>query len=153
MNIRTATPNDLENIVKLGNKMLDLHCAFDPYYCIYREYDDITDFYRDELSKKGRFYVVAENDNGELIGFASASITSIPNTPTPVIGTLIASFVLEDYRRQGIGTKFYEKRMDWFKANNVKHVEMSVDAHNKTALNLWKKFGFKDYQYKLKLDL
>jgi len=153
MNVRKATPNDLEGIVKLGNKMLDFHCTFDPYYCIYREYDDINDFYKDELCKKDRFYIVAENDDCELVGFASASITSIPNTPTPVIGSLIASFVSEDYRRQGIGTEFYKKRMDWLKSHNVKHVEMSVDAHNKTALELWKKFGFKNYQYKLKLDL
>lgn len=133
--------------------MLDFHCSMDPYYCIYRKYEDSREFYKEQLKNKDMLFVVAENDDHELVGFASASITSIPDTPAPVIGKLITNFVLEEYRKQGIGTKLFEMRMSWLKESNAKHVEMSVDAHNENALALWKKHGFKDYQYRLRKDL
>ena len=153
MNIRKASINDLDGIVDISNKMMDFHCSFDPYYCIYREYEDSKEFYKEELQKEDRLFVVAEDENNRIVGFASAAITSIPNTSAPVIGTLISNFVLDDYRKKGIGTAFFNKRMEWLKEHNVKHVEMSVDANNKYALNLWKKFGFKEYYYRLKKDL
>jgi len=153
MKIRQATTSDLNQLVILGNKMLDFHCAFDPYYCIYRQYDDITEFYESDLKKDDRFYVVAETDEGVLAGFASASTVSMPNTTAPAIGHLIANYVLEEYRNQGIGSEFYNKRMEWFKTKNVKHIEMNVDAHNEHALKIWKNKGFKEYQIILKLDL
>ncbi len=153
MQIRKATRNDLEGIVRLSEEMLDFHCSLDPYYGIYRAHEDSSEFYKGELQKKDRLYLVAENGNGGIVGFASASITSIPDTNAPSIGILITNFVSKPYRGKGIGTAFHEKRMAWFKEQNVKHVEMNVDARNVKALEIWKKIGFKEYQIKLKKDL
>jgi diamine N-acetyltransferase len=153
MNIRKADLNDLAQIVVLSDKMMDFHCSLDSYYGIYREYDDSSEYYKNELVKNDRLYLVAENKEGELVGFASTYFTSMPDTPAPAIGTLVTNFVLEEFRGQGIGTAFHEKRIEWLKTNNVKHIEMSVDVNNKNALDMWKKKGFKDYQYTLRKDL
>ena len=153
MKIRKATKKDLDGILELAELMLDFHYGLDPYYKIYSKYEDPREFYSEHLQKKNVRYVVAEDSNGNLVGFASASITSIPRTKAPKIGTLIANFVRKEYRGKGIGTKLLKERMKWFKENNVKYVEMSVDVRNKKAIALWKKNGFKDCQVRLRKDL
>lgn len=153
MNIRKATQDDLESIVWLSEEMLDFHCSLDPYYGIYRAYEDSTEFYKEELQEEHKLYLVAENEGGDIVGFASASITSMPDTDAPSIGILVTNFVSEPYRGKGVGTAFHEKRMTWFREHNVKHVEMSVDVRNTKALEMWKKSGFEEYQIKLKKDL
>jgi ribosomal protein S18 acetylase RimI-like enzyme len=153
MKIRKATSKDLDAIVELSDLMLKFHSDFDPYYSIYSKYEDHKQYYSDQLKKKDALYVVAENDKKEIVGFASAYMVSMPKTKAPKIGTLVTNFVKKEYRGKGFGTAMFNFRMDWLKKNKVKHVEMRVDAHNKKALRLWRKYGFKDYQIGLKIDL
>lgn len=153
MNIRKATTKDLDGILVLAQIMLDFHSQFDPYYKIYSKYEDPREFYEGHIQKENVRYVVAEDESGGLVGFASASITSMEDPTAPKIGILITNFVREEYRGQGIGTKLLGERMKWFEENGVKYVEMNVDARNTKALALWRKLGFKDYQIKLKKDL
>jgi ribosomal protein S18 acetylase RimI-like enzyme len=153
MKIRKATKKDLDGILELADLMLDFHYKMDSYYKIYSKYENPREFYESHLKKKNVRYVVAENTDGELIGFASASVTSIPRTKAPKVGALITNFVKKEYRGKGIGTKLFKDQMKWLKENNVKHVEMSVDVRNKKAIILWKKYGFEDYQVRLRKDL
>jgi len=153
MKTRKATKNDLEAILAISDLMLKFHSNFDPYYDIYTKHEDSREYYQKQLEKKDRLYIVTENEKGEIVAFASTYIISIPKTKAPKIGVLVTNFVKEDYRGKGIGTEQFKCRMDWLKQQNVKYVEMNVDANNKKALALWKKYGFKDYQVKLKMDL
>jgi len=153
MKTRKATKKDLEAILALSDLMVKFHTNFDPYYAIYTKYEDPKEFYKKQLAKKNTLYVVTENDKKEIVAFASAYIISIPKAKAPSIGVLVANFVKEKYRGMGIGTKQFTYRIDWLKRHHVKYVEMNVDARNKKALALWKKYGFKDYQVKLKIDL
>jgi RimJ/RimL family protein N-acetyltransferase len=98
-------------------------------------------------------FIVAENEKKELVGFASGSITSIPKTRAPKIGILISVFVKKEYRGKEIGKQFFKAMLQWFKSKKVKYIETSVDAQNKNSVKLWKKFGFHDYQLRLKMDL
>ncbi len=153
MKIRKANIKDLDGILELADLMLDYHYKMDKYYKIYSKYEDARKFYRDQIKDKKRHFMVAENEKKELVGFASGSIISIPKTKAPKIGNLIAIFVKKEYRRKKNGGELFEAMLKWLKDKNVKHVEMSVDARNKNGVNLWKKFGFQDYQLRLKMDL
>ncbi len=153
MNIRKATINDLDQIVELGDLMLDFHYDYDPYYKIYSEFENSRDFYKEHLEKNGVYYVVAEDKNGVLIGYASASITSLDDSDAPKICHFIANYIWEAYREKGIGTQLFDACMEWAQKNDVKHLELNVDARNLYAINMWKQFGFKDYQVILKKDL
>lgn len=153
MKIRKATSNDLESVLELSELMMKLHISFDVYYDIYTKYEDARKYYKEQLAKRGLLYVVAEDENKKIVAFASAYTISIPRTKAPKIGILVTNFVKEEYRGRGIGTMLYEYRMNWFKQKNVKYVEMNVDVRNTKALKLWKKYGFKEYQVKLKMEL
>jgi ribosomal protein S18 acetylase RimI-like enzyme len=147
--IRKATIKDLDSILELSDQLLQFHNQLDSYYTIYSKYEDHQEYYKDQLTKKGTLYIVAEKDK-QIVGFASAYIISIPKTRAPKIGVLVANFVKKEFRGKGIGSALYQFRMKWFNKQKVQFVEMNVDARNKKALKLWKKFGFEDYQVKLK---
>ena len=153
MKTRKATEKDLNKLVFLSKKMTEFHSDIDPYYDIYTKYENEEEFFTDQLKKKNFLYIVTENEKREIVAFASAKIISIPKTRAPKIGVLIENFVLKEYRGKGIGLAHLNYRMEWFKKNKVKYVEMTVDARNKKALSLWKKQGFENYQIKLKKNL
>lgn len=153
MKTRKATKKDLEAILELSDLMMKFHTSLDPYYDIYTKYEDSREYYKAQLDKKDTLYVVTENENKEIVAFASAYIISMPKTRAPKIGVLVTNFVKKAYRNKGVGTEQFNYRMNWFKKHGVKYVEMNVDARNKNVLALWKKFGFKNYQVKLKMDL
>lgn len=153
MKIRKAQKKDIEQILVLSSELLDFHYNFDKYYKVYEKYEDHREYYLGQLKKKGTLYLVAENEKKEIVAFASGYIISMGKSKAPKIGVLVANFVRKDSRKKGIGSALFTSLLDWFKKNNIKYIEMSVDSKNKKALNLWRKNGFKDYQVKLKKDL
>ncbi len=153
INFKTASLEDLENVLHLSEKMLNFHINLDPYYGIYSKYEDHREYYSDQLKKEDVLYIIAKNEKNKIVGLASGYITEIPETEAPRIGNLVSNYVETEYQNQGIGSYLHNYRMKWFLENNVKFVEMNVDASNKKALDLWRKKGFKDYQIKLRKDL
>jgi len=153
MKTRKATLEDLDSVVTLSDMMVKFHADLDPYYAIYSKYEDAREYYKKQLTKEGTLFVVTENDDGEIVAYASAYIISIENTDAPKIGVLVANFVRDEFRGKGIGTAQHDFRMNWFKENGVTYAEMSVDARNAHALGLWKSKGFTEYQIKLKKEL
>ena len=151
--IKKATVKDLDNILELSKLMMEFYHKIDPYYTIYSKYEDHREFYEGQLKKKNVRFVLAKNEDGEAVGFGQASIVSMPKTRAPKIGHLTSVFVKKEYRSKGVGKEIFKDIMNWFKKENVKYVELHVDARNKAGLNMWKKLGFKDYQINLKMEL
>ncbi len=150
MKIRKATTKDLDSILELSNEMMKFYSNLDDYYEIYSEYEDHKEYYKEQLKKKDTLYVVTEDDNKNIVGFASCYIISMPKTKAPKIGVLVTNFVRKQFRGNGAGTSMLDFRIDWLKKQKVKFLEMNVDARNESALKLWRKNGFVDYQIKLK---
>lgn len=83
------------------------------------------------------YYVVAENDNGGIIGFCgmwlvidSAQITNVA--------------VVEATRGQGIGEGLMREAMRIAREHNVDVMSLEVRASNHVAQNLYRKLGFQD---------
>ncbi len=150
--IRKANIKDIDKVLEISKLLLDFHNNFDTYYTIYSKYEDHKEYYTSQLKKKNTIYLLAEI-NKEIIGIASGYIISLPKTKAPKIGVLVSNFVKDKFRNQGIGKKLLDARIEWFKKNGVKFLEMNVDARNKKALNIFRKYGFKDYQIKLKKEI
>ena len=151
--IKKATAKDLDDVLKLAGLMLDFHNKIDSYYTIYSKYEDHKEFYEGQLKKKNVRFVLAKDEKGKPVGLGQASIISMPKTRAPKIGHLTSIFVKKEYRSKGIGKEIFKDIMSWFKKENVKYVELHVDARNKKGLKMWKKLGFKDYQINLKMEL
>jgi hypothetical protein len=52
-----------------------------------------------------------------------------------------------------VGEGIFKELIKWFKANKINNVELSVDSRNKIGLTAWKKYGFFEFQKKMRLDL
>lgn len=83
--------------------------------------------------------LVAQEDE-KMVGFLSAErgfANRIRHSAYVVIG------ILKDYQCKGVGTKLFQELIDWARSNNITRLELTVAVHNESAINLYKKMGFK----------
>lgn len=72
-------------------------------------------------------------DGEKIVGFCRAQLDEGKNY-------LGATYILKDYRREGIGSRFLNKVIAWFGENS--EVVTDVASYNEKAINFYKKHGF-----------
>lgn len=82
--------------------------------------------------------LVAEKEN-RLIGFLVA-IGGNARKNKHVVYIVIG--ILNDYRRQRVGTKLFETLEIWAKEHQIHRLELTVITRNEAGLALYKKMGF-----------
>ena len=90
------------------------------------------------LGDKDDYFIAAIND-GEIIGFLSAQrgkYKRIRHFAYIVIG------IMQEFQKQGIGSKLFDKLEEWAKENHLKRLELTVEVSNTIAINLYKRKGF-----------
>ena len=91
------------------------------------------------INKSKSIILVAE-DNGNIVGFLSAErgfANRIKHSAYIVTG------ILKDYRGRKIGMKFFEEMEKWALKSNITRLELTVMTNNESAIQLYKKMGFK----------
>ena len=101
---------------------------------------DFDDFWNynillDELNQENSYFIVAKNDNSEIIGFAC--LKKILDE-----GHIMNIVVRESYRGNGFGSNMLEHLIDYAKNQNLKIVLLEVNEHNLSAIRLYNKFEF-----------
>lgn len=97
-------------------------------------------------------YVAKENE--EIVGYIYCKINTRENGPTNNLEALIDGlYVLEEYRKKGIATALINKAKQWCRNKNVKYIMINVLEDNKTALNLYSKLNFNDYEKTLRFNI
>ena len=87
-----------------------------------------------------RSLLLVVEDDEEIVGFLLSqrkSIKRIGHSAYIVIG------LLKDYRGKKIGLKLFEELEKWALNYNVTRLELTVMQHNKSAIKLYEKVGFK----------
>jgi GNAT superfamily N-acetyltransferase len=83
---------------------------------------------------------VAENDNG-IVGMVTAQL--VVSTAAGGYSVLIEDMViLEEYRRQGLGTRLLQQAIAWGKERGAKRWQLVADLKNAPALAFYKNSGF-----------
>lgn len=93
----------------------------------------------DNVINGNDFLQIAIEDN-KIIGYVRAErgkFNRISHSAYIVIG------ILNGFSGKGIGTKFFKNLDVWAKENNVIRLELTVECHNKAAIRLYEKSGFK----------
>jgi ribosomal protein S18 acetylase RimI-like enzyme len=154
MKIRKANKKDIEQIVELNSKLGDYHVKFDSYY---KKGKDIEPYFRKYLKKiitKRNSRIIVAEENKKIIGFIFGSINNARFYAKPKrIGSLHTAFVLGEYRNLGAGKAMLDDFIGWLKKKKIKNIELSVDFRNKIGNKAWKRFGFKDFMKRMRLDL
>ena len=103
------------------------------------EFDDFwnTNILREEVLNKDRKFFVAKSEDGEILGFAGVLI----NFDFIEIMNIV---VKKKYRKKGIGKELLEKIIDFSIEKNFDIIDLEVNSKNEPAINLYRKFGFKE---------
>lgn len=142
MKIREATLTDAEGIAKVH---------VDSWRSTYKDivpsdyldglsYTQRTELWNQNINLKENHVLVAENDNGEIIGFACAN--TVEEADGKRAGKLTAIYLLEEYQGQGVGKELMVVLFQYFKREGCKKVFVEVLEENKTK-NFYEYYGAK----------
>jgi ribosomal protein S18 acetylase RimI-like enzyme len=153
--IERAKIEDLKDVQSLNLKLFEKE---------YRDYDKLlkldwtfgsegTQYYVDRITKPDGCVFVAK-DNDKIVGYLAGGLTQRESYRNlPISAELENTYILEDYRSNGIGSKLYAEFLHWCKDKNVRKVVVEVSAQNELGLNFYRKNDFKDYSVILEADI
>lgn len=104
-----------------------------------KDFDNFWDYeiLKEELNSQTSKYIVAKNLNNIIVGFAGIKIildeAEIMNIVTK-----------KEERHQGIGKLLLNEIIKISKENNINLINLEVNAKNTIAINLYKKYNFKE---------
>ena len=153
MQIRNFKKSDIPSLLNLIKFMVEYHLKIDRYYRPYAEYKNLEEEMDSWLKDKDTRVLIAEK-SGKLIGYLQIAVESAPTyVSAKKIGIIYNLLVVEKYRRRGVAGQLMSEGLKWLEIKKVKNVELSVDARNKDAIQFWKKLGFFEYKFRMRLDL
>jgi ribosomal protein S18 acetylase RimI-like enzyme len=155
--IEEAKRKDINSIVKLQMGLADYHKKIDfKYYKSGRERKEkLRKRLLQRLSKKRRNskFLVAKIRN-QVVGFFIGGIhKSWPYCREKKIGEIYQAYVDRKFRKKGIGKLLFQELLKWFKKRKIKFIEVEVDSRNEIGISAWKKYGFFEFQKKMRLNL
>lgn len=104
------------------------------------EFDDLwnPEVLKEELTSDNSKYIVAKTkDNNTIVGFAGIKIIMDE-------AELMNIVTKKSVRHQGIAKDMMDVLVSLCKNNNVKTLNLEVNASNTIAINLYKKYNFKE---------
>ena len=142
MKIRKATLADASGIAKVH---------VDSWRSTYRNiipndfleklsYAQRTDSWIKNISREDNYVIVAENENGEIVGFADCGKRE--NNQIDHSGDLTSIYLLEDYQGKGIGKMLMKQLFNQFKKLGYNRIFVEVLKDNKTR-NFYEYYGAK----------
>jgi GNAT superfamily N-acetyltransferase len=155
--IEEAKRKDINSIVKLQMGLADFHKKINSKY--FKSGKEREKQLRKRLlrdlpkRKKNRKFFVAKIKNRAIGFFVGGIHKSPPYCQEEKIGEIYQAYVSSKFRKRGIGKLLFKELLNWFKKRKIKFIEVDVDARNKIGVNAWKKYGFFEFQKKMRLDL
>lgn len=146
MKIIRAEEKHMDGINKLLNQVLMVHHEGRPdlFKANVKKYTD--EELKEILKDDGRPIFVAEDENGQVMGYAFAVFQQyVNNNILTDIKTLYIDdlCVDEDLRGQHIGKQLYEFVLDFAKQEGCYNVTLNVWSCNESAMKFYEKCGLK----------
>jgi len=141
--IRVALPEDITSISRLWLKFMEYNAKFDDSFMVKpRIQSRFAREILDRLSDPNYRIAVAEVD-GEIVGYSFSYVSRKPYFfRLGKFGFIGDVFVLEQFRKRGIGRMLAEDAHEFFRRLNVKQVELLVATKNIETIKFWEKLGY-----------
>ena len=165
VNILSAGILDAENILNMGCDLSDEYEKLNYYYKeiskirkmpgvmenILSNKDEEEELIKEKIINRGKnqYWYVAE-ENGKVIGLGI--LMNHGNLRKKHVG-VITLMVNSDYQNKGVGSLLMDKLINLSESLNIIRLELCVFRDNYKAINLYKKFGFKEEGIKVKSAL
>ena len=150
--IKKATIDDLETIQDLNNKLFELeYNNFDPSLKIGWPYEIAgEEYFKDLIENQIIYLALAEK---EIVGYLAGSIHVESSYNTTSIAELDNMFILEEYRKYGLGTKLFNEFKSYCIENKIEELKVTASAKNINAIKFYQKNGFEEFETTLKMSL
>jgi ribosomal protein S18 acetylase RimI-like enzyme len=141
--IRVAMPEDVVAISKLWLKFMEYNVKFNRSFevkskIVGRSARELEQ----RLSDPNYHLAVAEIDGG-IVGYCLSYISKKPYFfKLGKFGFIGDLFVLDKYRRNGIGTLLVEDAHAFFRRKKIRQVELLVANKNVNTIKFWEKLGY-----------
>lgn len=154
MDTRRAKHKDFKELLDLAMRNMRHHMKLNdldwgPIEGIRRAESDEL---RRALRSPKTIIIVAEKD-GRIVGYITLSFQGKSPYTTKKKGTIDDLFVLEHYRRRGIGKSLIDEALISFKSRGVEIVSISVSSQNLPTIRMYETFNFKEHVKKMHLQL
>lgn len=155
MQIRNVNQKDFNELFELVMENMVYHMKltklnWEPISKIRKA--EFSELKKDLKNPKTKIFVY--EIQGKIVGYVNCSLQGKnPYTKTKKKGEINDLFVLEKYRKQGIGKALIKKAISFFKSKNVKNISISVNSNNIPTLRVYEKLGFKESVKKMFLTL
>ena len=142
--IRTAVPADREKIRPLQKEIADLHHDGRPdlFRTEARYFTDES--FAQRLDDPNHTVLIAENEKGEVVGYAFAWVIEYRDHPTYMdFDTYYIDdiCVLKAYRRMGIGKMLFDRCKAAAKKRGCKNIDLGVWSFNREAIAFYESCG------------
>jgi ribosomal protein S18 acetylase RimI-like enzyme len=146
--IKNLTSNDYEAVKNIISELHKMHVENQPDFYLENECPITLKEYKSLLKKKEKISI-AFVVNNKIAGICLATIKNRIEKSIYIDDI----FVLSEYRRQGIATKFFEQIKEISKDIGAKRIDLTVWQFNKGALDFYKSLGMKEQRTVLETRL
>lgn len=157
--VRKAKINDIPSIAKSAVELLKYHAKFDVYFAPVENAKDIyKQHFRRCIYNPRKQLLVAECD-GKFAGYALIEIASRPPIfKVKNMGVVNDIFVVEEFRKRGVGKELFAGMLDWIKNKktnyeSLNYIELSVNIKDIVSQKAWAKYGFDEYMSKQRMKI
>lgn len=145
MNIRKATIEDLGSIQRLNLMLFEHDFQFDKTLDLNWTFSsDGVKSLTESIESENFITIVAEEED-VIVGYMVAGLEATPDYMKNdiKIAELQHTFIDENHRRSGIGTKMYEEIVKWAKVKGANMMKVVASYDNHFAHNFYQKRGLK----------
>lgn len=142
MKVRRATPEDVPSLVALFQELDRMQADWRVFTPRPGFYDEVGRKYREAMSTPDAIVLVAEDDEGEVVGMAYGE-TQVPSRFSDERALELSGVVVRaGYRGRGVGRALVREAARFAKERGIDWVELKTFAPNRGAMAFWEGLGF-----------
>lgn len=142
MKVRQATPEDVPALVALFQELDRMQSDWRVFTPRPGFYDEVGLKYREAMSTENAVVLVAEGEEGEIVGMAYGEVR-IPSRFSDERALELSGVVVRTgYRGRGVGRALVQEAARFAGELGVEWVELKTFAPNQGAMAFWEGMGF-----------
>jgi len=152
--IRSATLQDIPEIVRLWEELMDFHHERDPFFTRARNGADLFRRFVEQNVENDAACVLVAVVEGAIVGYCQGMLDHHPPAlADPDYGQILDFVVTASHRHTGIGSRMFEALRRWFQREGIRRIEVRHSTFNDLAAGFWPKMGFQPYLRTLFMEL
>lgn len=150
--IKKADITYLKDIQNLNNQLFELeYNNFDSALKVGWTFEEKGTSYFKDMLENEIVYIAVDKEN--VVGYLAGSINIQGSYVTKSLAEVDNMFVLEEYRKYGIGTKLIGEFKEYCLQNKIEELKVTASAKNINAINFYKRNGFNEFETTLKQEV